>query len=172
MFTLSRGRNARIPSIESFIDAITGYSTFYNEKYGTSGHLFEQRPWSTVVSEARFLDVLRYVELNPVRARMVEKAVDYRWSSAGAHCLGLADPILPVQEDHAIVGWQDWLSDLIYDPKIDEFIRKCTASGRPCGDDAFIHGLEELTGRRLQPGKPGRPWHKEEKNDALGFEDL
>src|SRR6185436_15473296 len=97
------------------------------------------------------------VEMNPVRAGMVSSATDYRWSSARAHCFDSADPILHVRETHSITGWQEWLSDPTYDSKGDDFIRQCTSSGRPCGDDEFARSLEELTHRRLLPAKRGRP---------------
>ena len=58
------------------------YVPFINHKYGRSGSLWEGRYKSNLVqSECYFLAVMRYIELNPVRANMVEQAAHYRWSS-------------------------------------------------------------------------------------------
>jgi putative transposase len=58
------------------------YVPFINHKYGRSGSLWEGRYKSNLVqSERYFLAVMRYIELNPVRANMVEQAAQYRWSS-------------------------------------------------------------------------------------------
>jgi putative transposase len=70
------------------------FATAFNSKYGKSGHLWQCRPFSCVLDEAHAWAALRYVERNPVRARMVERAEDYRWSSARAHCGFGAEAIL------------------------------------------------------------------------------
>jgi putative transposase len=142
----------------------TAYVDYFNEKYSLAGHLWEQRPFSCVLSEGHLQNALRYVELNAVRARMVSCATDYRWSSARAHCLGSADPLLTGDDRLAIPGWAAWLDGEAYDPKVDDFIRACTFSGRPCGDEAFVRDLERLMGRRLLPAKRGpkpKPWKTE-----------
>jgi len=149
----------------------TAYVDYFNEKYSLSGHLWEQRPFSCVLSEDHLWNTMRYVELNPVRARMVSCARDYRWSSAGAHSLGSADPLLAGDDRLAIPGWTDWLAGEGYDPKVDDYIRACTFSGRPCGDEAFVLDLERLTQRRLRPGKPGpkpKAWKTENLSLDLG----
>ncbi|TCT12216.1 REP element-mobilizing transposase RayT [Natranaerovirga pectinivora] len=59
-----------------------GYVTWHNNKYGRTGHLFQNRYNSEVVeSESYLLTVLRYIHQNPVKARMVDKAEQYIWSS-------------------------------------------------------------------------------------------
>lgn len=63
------------------------YVPFINHKYGRSGSLREGRYKSNLVqSERYFLAVMRYIELNPVRASMVEQAAQYRWSSFRHNC--------------------------------------------------------------------------------------
>src|SRR5438552_3548605 len=64
----------------------SAYAVEFNLKYGLAGHLFQGRPFSTVLDERHFWSAIRYVELNPVRAGMVRHAEDYVWSSAVAHC--------------------------------------------------------------------------------------
>ncbi|HWR57616.1 MAG TPA: hypothetical protein VN328_01895 [Thermodesulfovibrionales bacterium] len=51
--------------------------------------------FSSVIEEETYLwAVMRYIEQNPVRARLVKKAEDYTWSSARAHVLGIKDDVL------------------------------------------------------------------------------
>lgn len=58
------------------------YVPYINHKYGRSGSIWEGRYKSSLVQEdGYFLKVMRYIELNPVRASMVESPGHYRWSS-------------------------------------------------------------------------------------------
>lgn len=58
------------------------YVPYINNKYGTSGSIWEGRYKASLVQEeSYFLLVMRYIELNPVRANMVESPSHYRWSS-------------------------------------------------------------------------------------------
>lgn len=58
------------------------YSTYYNQKYEKSGHLFQNRYKSCIVkAEPYFLQTSRYIHLNPVKAGMVSSPEQYRWSS-------------------------------------------------------------------------------------------
>ena len=94
---------------------------------------------------------MRYVERNPVRAGIVAKAEEYEWSSAPAHCKRIWDPLLDpewVQSDE-IYNWREWLDDPEDSAYLRE-IRSKTATGRPCGGDAFIRHVEIGTGRHLQ----------------------
>ena len=59
------------------------YSSTINARL--TGHLFQSRFGSVVVHEEHLMAAARYVALNPVRARLVARAQDWRWSSAGAH---------------------------------------------------------------------------------------
>ena len=71
------------------------YTQHVNRKYNRSGRLWQNRFFSSVAEEEPYLwAVMRYMEQNPVRARLVKKAEEYRWSSARAHVLGVEDDIL------------------------------------------------------------------------------
>ncbi len=102
---------------------------------------------------------VRYVEMNPVRAGMVERAEEHPWSSAAAHCGLRDDPVLSVDFPPAgvVEDWQAWLRDGPEDQEAYETIRKQTRTGRPCGSPKFLDQLEALLGRALRPKKPGRP---------------
>ena len=112
------------------------------------------------------------MELNPVRAGMVEHASDYRWSSAVAHCSGGKDPWLDVEPPpFSIEGWAAWL-DGNGDAEADQLIRDCTATGRPCGDDAFVKQIELAVNRDFTRRKPGpKPKATAEEAARLWTED-
>ncbi len=75
------------------------YVQYINYSQGRSGTLWEGRHKASIIESAAYLlTCSRYIELNPVRAGMVDRPADYRWSSYRAHAQGKADPIL---EDHA-----------------------------------------------------------------------
>lgn len=64
----------------------SGYARAYQRKLDTTGHLFERRYHAILVdTEAYLLEVVRYIHLNPVRAKMVTTAHEYRWSSHHAY---------------------------------------------------------------------------------------
>ena len=79
-------------------DASGLYAVYFNSKYGFSGHLWQARFYSCVMDEDHVWSAIRYVERNPVRAKMVSEAENYPWSSAAAHSLSQPDPLLaPLQ---------------------------------------------------------------------------
>ena len=77
-------------SISRMIQSIgRRYVGFINTKYGRSGTLWEGRYKSCLVdSDKYFFQVSRYIELNPVRAKMVKKPDEYRWSSYRGNAMG------------------------------------------------------------------------------------
>jgi putative transposase len=139
---------------ETFHRAHGIYASWFNQKYQCVGHLWQERPFSCVLSENRLKNAIRYVENNPVRAGIVSCATDYPWSSARAHCFGYEDMLLDPDEPRAVPGWGEWLRDG-ENAKIDDLIRSCTFSGRPCGDEEFLTTIEEITGRSLRPKRRG-----------------
>lgn len=69
----------------------SGYARAYQSKRQTTGHLFEKRYHSVLVDADNYLlTLLRYIHLNPVRAKLVSVADDYRWSSHHAYS---GDPV-------------------------------------------------------------------------------
>ena len=69
----------------AFGRAHNSYSRYFNQVRGRSGHLWQNRFYSAPLGHRHLVSALRYVDLNPVRARLVERALDYEWSSARAH---------------------------------------------------------------------------------------
>ena len=71
---------------------LTAYSQYYNRKYRRFGHLFHGRYKAILCqSEGYHRKLVRYIHLNPVRARMVDSASEYPYSSHGAY-MGLEPP--------------------------------------------------------------------------------
>ncbi len=141
-------------------DLLGPYATYFNQKHGITGRLWQGRFYSCVLDDPHLWEALRYVELNPVRAGLVRKAEDYPWSSAQSHCgLKQDDLLAPIHvPGNLITDWSLWLADE-HENTGQEFkrIRQHTKTGRPCGADAFIDELERILGRPLKPQKGGRP---------------
>lgn len=77
-----------------------------NQRQGWVGHLWQGRFSSCALDDAYVLAAARYVELNPVRARLTKRARDWPWSSARAHLAGRDDGPAKVQPLLDEVG--DW----------------------------------------------------------------
>jgi len=137
------------------------YSQYFNNKMGISGHLFQGRFFSSVMDERYTIICARYIERNPVRAKMVKKAVNYGWSSANVHCGKEAKDILGVNVFFEYVGelrntWQEFIEQPDNLNEIAQ-IKKKTAKGRPLGEESFIKKLEKKVNRVLTMQPAGRP---------------
>ena len=134
------------------------YAQHVNWAQQLSGRLWQGRFFSCPLDERHFWEAVRYVERNPVRARVVRKAERYPWSSAAAHCGLRADPLLADAEEltRRVGDWSAWLREG-EDEVMVSSIRRSTRTGRPAGSDRFIARLERLLGRALRPKKGGRP---------------
>ena len=133
------------------------YASYFNRRYRFCGHLWQARFHSSPMDDVHFWAGVRYVENNPVRAGMVERAQDYPWSSAAAHCGPRSDPLLASFDINPLLipDWSEWLAAGQPVAEI-ETIRRNTRTGRPSGSEEFIKGLEAGLGRRLRPAKRGR----------------
>lgn len=121
-----------------------------------TGHFWQGRFGCVAMDEPHLLAALRYVALNPVRARLAARAQDWRWSSV--HALldpvrgdGLTDtaPVLERVPDFAALlrsGEDEAMSSLL---------RRSESTGRPLGDSGFLDRVEAILGRDPKPGKRG-----------------
>jgi putative transposase len=131
------------------------YAVQINEREGWSGHLWQERFASFVMDESYLMAAVRYVELNPVRAGMVGRPEDYRWSSARAHFEGKDDGLVAVRPMlDRVSSWREFLSTSKRDEV--EVIQNHTRTGRPLGRSEFVTGLEKMLGRPMRPRKAGR----------------
>ena len=132
-----------------------------NRQKGWSGHVWQGRFFSSPLDEDYLWAAIRYVERNPVRAGMVAMAESYDWSSAPAHCGLTEDPLVNSssewQKQLATIGdWSAWLAGAEDNEKL-AVLRRNTDMSLPCGCDAFIKQLEDISGRSLLGRQRGRP---------------
>ena len=140
------------------------YAQMINRKHGWNGHLWQGRFFSSPLDEPYLWAAIRYVERNPVRAKMVKRAEQYPWSSAAAHCQLVEDKVLTrkaiwLKQINQIADWRTWLAEGDEPDKLNT-LRQHVNKGLPCGSQSFVSKLERLTGRTLQYRPPGRPKNK------------
>ena len=132
------------------------YSTAINARLGVTGHLFQARFGSAAMDEEHLMAAARYVALNPVRARLVERAEDWRWSSVGAHLSGRDGGLVSVAPLIERCGGR--FADLIETaPSVEALsaLRAAETIGRPVGSSAFLDRLAAATGRDPRPKRRG-----------------
>ncbi len=141
------------------------YTQHINRLHGRSGHLWQNRFFSCPLDEPHLFATMSYIERNPVRAGLVKRAWQYKWSSAGAHINGKDETgLLDMAQWEAFfhdIDWREFLKKPEDDEKVSS-LRFHTRRGRPLGSDKFISKLETMTGRRLRPLKVGRPGKEKE----------
>jgi len=147
------------------------YTCFVNARARWGGHLFQRRFASVVMDDTHLIAAARYVPMNPVRARLVARAQDWPWSSAGAHLAGRDDGLVTVGPLLERIG--DFAAFLAQGEEVSASaaLRAAETTGRPLGNAAFIDGLERLLGRKLARGRPGpapRPRPELEQQNLWG----
>ncbi len=140
-------------SLQVFLRRVQGrYAQMINVRTNRSGHLWQNRYFSCALDWRHLRRALAYVELNPVRAGMVERPEHYRWSSARVH-LGLdedRDGLTDLQFWEEFGGVEAWRA-LLNVPMQDDLLRllrRCTYAGRPFGSNAFLADFEHRFGRK------------------------
>ena len=118
-----------------------------------SGHLWQARFFSCPLDALHLWRAVRYVLLNPVRARLVGDATEWRFSSARAHLLGESDPLVsPDSLRGRIDDWTSLIGSPVEPEELDS-IRTATRAGR------------------LYPAAPrGRPWRRLSSGDSKSLE--
>jgi len=132
------------------------YAGYFNARARQTGHLFQGRFGSAAMDEDHLMAAARYVALNPVRARLVERAQDWPHSSVRAHLFGRDDALVDVRP---LLARAPRFADLIEaEPDEAAFaaLRRSEAIGRPLGSPAFLAALELRLGRVVTPAKRGR----------------
>jgi putative transposase len=137
----------------------------YHKHHRSSGHVWQGRFKSPVIqTDEHLLTVLRYIEANPLRAQLVERAEDYPWSSYRAHGLGepneLLDRLITYEQlsPYPAVRLRKW-AEQVHRPLPESTltaIRRSNESGRPFGDPRWVERLAnkldlDLTIRRARP---------------------
>lgn len=142
------------------------YVPYINNKYGTSGSIWEGRFKSSLVQEeSYFLSVMRYIELNPVRAKMVSSPSHYRWSSfahnAGIRAIKLIRPhrvyeTLGQEEKSRAKAYQELFRTEL-DAESKKKINDAWLTGTPLGNEFFKEMVESKLMRKVGQDRRGRP---------------
>jgi putative transposase len=134
------------------------YTRQINSRERWTGYLWQGRFASFAMDEDYLMACARYVGLNPVRAGLTRRAIDWPWSSVRAHIEERADPLLtsgPLRERLGAEAAGFFDLDVQADAR--RSLRRASFTGRPLGAAAWIKGLEASTGRRLAEPPIGRP---------------
>ena len=132
---------------------------------GRAGHVYQGRFKSFLIQQdGHLLTVCRYVERNAVRAQLVERVEQWRWSSAG-DCPA-SDRIVPLSEGPLArpADWLQWVNE----PQTGEelaAIRRSVVKGRPYGAEDWVSQMVVRWTLQATIRAPGRP-RKEPKNDS------
>jgi putative transposase len=136
------------------------YVRYINDVYRRSGTLWEGRFKSSLIDSERYLLICsRYIELNPVRARMVEQPGDYRWSSYQHNALGRTDALLTSHYLYDNLATDATRRCAAYralfnaqtDPAELQAIRSATETGTVLGSDRFKENIEMTLKRKIEP---------------------
>jgi putative transposase len=143
--------------------ALHGY---VNRTYRRTGTLWDSRYKSSLVqAETYLLAAQRYIELNPVRAAMVDDPAHYRWTSYRANALGQADARLTPHPLYMALGATDKDRQTVYrelfrshlDQAAIDDIRFALNQNQPLGNERFLARIEKVTGMRREARPRGRP---------------
>ncbi|WP_339723373.1 transposase [uncultured Paraglaciecola sp.] len=147
------------------------YVRYFNYAYKRTGSLWEGRFKSCLVQQDDYLlQVSRYIELNPVRAGIVNDPAQYSWSSFQINALGKISELSTHHMLYQALGKNAKDRQAAYralfpqhlEDKLLEDIRLAINKGMAIGNQRFKAQIEELTGRRMTPKKVGRRigWRK------------
>ena len=143
----------------TFGEAHRRYTRLVNFRQKVRGHLFQERFHSCPVQrDGHLLAAARYVEMNPVKAGLVQRAEDWPWSSAGFNAgRRRSDPLAGPNPLREMVGsWRRFLrteEEEVAEERIERHLR----TGRPLGGTRWVRQLERTLERPLAPRRPGRP---------------
>jgi putative transposase len=141
---------------QTFADAHRRYTGFINARHRWTGHLWQGRYGAVLMDEAHLASAARYVAMNPVRARLVDRPVAWAWSSVRAHLAGEDDALAEVAPLLDRYGdFARFLAAPVDDSQQWRALRMSETSGRPTGDADWLAAIEAKTGRVLTPQKRG-----------------
>jgi putative transposase len=145
---------------------LVSHTQRYHRHYQSGGHVWQGRFKSPVIQDdEHLLTVLRYIEANPLRAKLVERADDYRWSSYRVHGLGEADPLVDRLISYERLAptphvrarrWADRVHRPLAAAQLAE-IRRSATSGLPYGDPRWVRRLSKRLDLDLTTRPRGRP---------------
>jgi putative transposase len=142
------------------------YVQYINRTYRRSGTLWEGRYKASLIdSDAWLLTCMRYIEMNPVRAGMVNHPSDYRWSGHRANASGTNNPLPRPHELYMTLGndaaerqfaYSELFRDQLAADQVHE-IREMLNQELILGREDFKDRIAQMTQRQVRRGKDGRP---------------
>jgi putative transposase len=142
------------------------YVQYINTTYRRSGTLWDSRYKSSLIhAEDYLLLCQRYIELNPVRAAMVDDPAHYRWTSYRHNALGQANALLTPHDLYRRLGrgaaprqaaYRDLFRAQLDRAAIDD-LRLALNQNQPLGNTRFLDAIERMTGQRREARPRGRP---------------
>lgn len=142
------------------------YVRYVNARYRRTGTLWEGRYRACLVDSDRYLlTCYRYIELNPVRAGMVDAPGEYRWSSFSRNAFGMADDVVTPHATYVALGssgeercraYRRLFRSAIDHDDI-EAIRGHVNQGKVLGSEEFRNRVEAVLNRRVSLAPAGRP---------------
>lgn len=142
------------------------YAQAFNLRHRRCGSLWQGRFKSCLVQSERYLlNVMRYIELNPVRAAMVQRPEDHRWSSVNTHLARAHDPLISPHPVYLGLGdnpaararqYRVWLDAGIAPDELAQ-LRSYAQQERALGDVRFQRMVETTLGRPAIARPRGRP---------------
>jgi putative transposase len=142
------------------------YVQYINKTYRRTGTLWDSRYKSSLVqAETYLLSCMRYIELNPVRAAMVDDPAYYRWSSYRRNGLGQPDPLLTPHSAYLEISRSDGERQAVYrelfraqlDDEAVAGIRLALSQSLPLGNKRFHEQIAQAVGERREARPRGRP---------------
>lgn len=161
---LTPGRAADVPAL--MVSLGRRFVQYINRVYRRTSTLWDSRYKASVVqSDNYLLTCQRYIELNPVRAGMVNDPAQYRWSSYRTHGLGAASALLAPHPAYLALGadavQRQTAYRALFRAALDETaiadIRLALNQNQPLGDARFLAQIAQATGQRRQAQPRGRP---------------
>ena len=136
------------------------YALAYKRRYGHTGHFWQDRFGSLLIADdAYLLQCSAYVDLNPVRARMVQQPQEYPWSSARAYTHGVRDPLVTPNPGYLALGRSSTERQHHYQQFLVDQLRQPIPSLDPSavGSARHLRQLAPSSGTQLPLKRRGRP---------------
>ena len=142
---------------------LTSHVRSYHKRYGTSGHVWQGRFKAfPIQQDEHLLTVLRYVERNPLRSRLVRSARKWRWSSLCEWAKGKGDGVgcgWPVRRPG---DWEEWVNEAQSARELEQ-LRASVNRGKPFGSDHWVKTTAKRLGLEASLRQRGRPRKQEKK---------
>ncbi len=149
------------------------FARYFNLRQRACGHVWQSRYFSCPLDDAHLWAAMAYVERNPVRAGMVERAELFRWSTAGLR-LGTRprDGWVDLRRwgaQYSPEQWRQALASGVAEEAFGRRLQEASRRGRPLGGVDFVRELEGRAGRLLRPLPPGRPRKNRIEENQMGL---